>query len=280
MRPQIRLPLLALTLLLVLTPSAWARVYDAQTGAWLQRDRMQYHDGMNLYACVANRPIVARDPMGLLSVAAPGVGSGCPAGGAGRSEWCSLPTWSEPPWVCADAGLSGNACFACCDSKALDNSNDPNWVAACYAACDQSPPPPAPGDCATTHVDDSLETCYLCCQGQRQFYGLDEDWERQCLDACDRRLGGSRPRPAPRPSPQQPVRWPGEPGGAPVTQPCGQGGTCPVGTTQMDLGVQCDRVPGGLTCMCAQCPGGGVPVRRAVRFGSCTRYEAACAGSP
>ncbi|MFM9958558.1 MAG: RHS repeat-associated core domain-containing protein [Phycisphaerales bacterium] len=45
------------------------RVYFAELGRWTRRDPLGYVDGMNLYAYVAERPIVSIDSTGLMSVA-------------------------------------------------------------------------------------------------------------------------------------------------------------------------------------------------------------------
>ena len=41
------------------------RVYDAELGRWVSRDKDEYVDGANLYECVGNQPLLSADPFGL-----------------------------------------------------------------------------------------------------------------------------------------------------------------------------------------------------------------------
>jgi RHS repeat-associated protein len=61
------------------------RWYSPVTGRWLQRDPAGPVDGVNLYECVASRPLTLNDPLGLISEA------------AGACEPCGYPA------VCTDA---------------------------------------------------------------------------------------------------------------------------------------------------------------------------------
>ena len=49
------------------------RVYHAQMGRWLQRDRIGYVDGMGLYEYVHSAPLALGDPLGLVGQYHPGV---------------------------------------------------------------------------------------------------------------------------------------------------------------------------------------------------------------
>ncbi len=42
-----------------------ARTYDPETGRFMQRDPLEYVDGMNLFEYVSSRPIILKDPYGL-----------------------------------------------------------------------------------------------------------------------------------------------------------------------------------------------------------------------
>jgi len=57
--------IIVLGALLIGAPPASARVFDPETGRFLQRDPLGYVDGPNPYCYVNSRPIFARDPRGL-----------------------------------------------------------------------------------------------------------------------------------------------------------------------------------------------------------------------
>lgn len=64
-----------------------ARYYDANKGRFLQRDPLEYVDGMNLYEYVSDRPTYDVDPRGLARELKWDTFSGPDAGKCGKIEW-------------------------------------------------------------------------------------------------------------------------------------------------------------------------------------------------
>jgi RHS repeat-associated protein len=123
------------------------RVLDSTLGRWTRRDPAGYVDGVNRVALLADNPLSARDPSGLLRC----IGSSC--GGSSIAIPTKLIMAGPPddilppdgggslpePWDCAAWSTSYSQCYSCCNEPQRGG----RARSSCYNYCNRRYRPPA-----------------------------------------------------------------------------------------------------------------------------------------